>query len=151
MVTQVKIAERYRKVVLEQTLIRENFPFFHSRISGVELTCRGFIIPTDQSPAYRVEIKYIPWCAPDVRIIEPKISFTPSAHMYQSNNLCLYDWREQPWQKNWHLHETVVPWTAEWLIFYELLLLTGKWHGKASDHSYIKTTNPPAATGSKQE
>jgi hypothetical protein len=150
MVTQANRAERYRKAVLEQALIREHFPFFHSRISGVELTCRGRILPTDQSEAYRVEIKYLPWCAPDVRIIEPEIDFTPGAHMYRSNNLCLYDWREQPWQRNWHLHETVIPWTAEWLVFYELFLLTGKWHGKAADHPEIKTTNPAAGTDHSQ-
>ncbi|HWX23034.1 MAG TPA: hypothetical protein VN578_24290 [Candidatus Binatia bacterium] len=55
--------------------------------------------------------------------------------MYSDCKLCLYDWRDQPWQDKWHLHETVIPWAAEWLVFYELLLLTGKWHGPSALHS----------------
>lgn len=54
--------------------------------------------------------------------------------MYKDGTLCLYDWREQPWQKHWHLHETIIPWTSEWLVFYEIWLLTGKWRGRSADH-----------------
>ena len=131
-------ADKYRKVVTEQMLIRDKFPFLHSRISGLELTCRGWIQPTEQSRSYRVEIRYLPWDSPVVRVIEPKIEFTPGAHMYHNDTLCLYDWREQPWQKNWHLHETIIPWTAEWLVFYELWILTGKWRGKSAVHGQPK-------------
>ncbi|PYJ64114.1 MAG: hypothetical protein DME24_00075 [Verrucomicrobia bacterium] len=69
-----------------------------------------------------------------MRVIEPKIEFTPGVHMYHNDTLCLYDWRAQPWQKNWHLHQTIIPWMAEWLVFYELWLLTGKWLGKSAAH-----------------
>jgi len=134
-------ADKYRKVVIEQMLIRAKFPFLHSRICGLELTCRGRIQPTEQSQNYRVEIRYSPWDSPVVRVIEPKIEFTPGVHMYQNDTLCLYAWREQPWQKNWHLHETVIPWTAEWLVFYEIWLLTGKWRGKSAVHNLPATEN----------
>lgn len=127
-------ADKYRKVVTEQALLREKFPFLNSRISGLELTCRGRIQPTEHSHSYRVEIRYAPWDSPEVRVIDPKLEFAKDAHMYHNDTLCLYDWREQPWQKSWHLHETIIPWTAEWLIFYELWLLTGKWHGKSAAH-----------------
>jgi hypothetical protein len=135
---QTNKADKYRKVVAEQVLIREKFPFLHSRISGLELTCRGRIQPTEQSLSYRIEIRYAPWDSPEVRVIEPKIEFTPGAHMYHNDTLCLHDWREQPWEKNWHLHETIIPWTAEWLVFYELWLLTGKWRGKSAVHGQPK-------------
>ena len=128
-------ADKYRKVVAEQVLIREKFPFLHSRISGLELTCRGRIQPTEQSRSYRVEIRYSPWDSPEVRVIDPKIVFTKDAHMFQNDTLCLYDWREHPWQKHWHLHQTIIPWTAEWLVFYEIFLLTGKWRGKSAIHN----------------
>ncbi|MEW6159358.1 MAG: hypothetical protein AB1813_18180 [Verrucomicrobiota bacterium] len=131
-------AERYRKVVIEQALIREKFPCLQTRIKGLELICRGRIQPTEQSDAYRVEIRYSPWNSPNVRVINPAIPFTPGAHMYSNGTLCLYDWREQPWQKRWHLHETIIPWTAEWLVFYELWLLTGKWRGKSATHGTPK-------------
>ena len=107
--------------------IRENFPFLNSRIIGLELTCRGSIKPTDQSLPYRIEIRYSAWRSPDVRVITPKIDFGAAPHMYKDGTLCLFDSREQPWQRNWHLHETIIPWTSEWLMFYEIWLLTGKW------------------------
>jgi hypothetical protein len=25
--------------------------------------------------------------------------------------------------------ETIIPWTSEWLYFYELWVFTGEWHG----------------------
>lgn len=140
-------ADKYHKVVSEQALLREKFPFLNSRISGLELTCRGRIQPTEQSQTYRVEIRYAPWNSPEVRVIEPKIEFTKDAHMYHNDTLCLYDWREQPWQNGWHLHQTIIPWVAEWLLYYELWLLTGKWLGKSASHnkSSSDTLNPANA------
>ena len=132
-------ADKYRKIVTEQMLIRKNFPFLHSRISGLELTCRGQIQPTEQSRSYRIEIRFAPWDSPEVRIIDPKIKFAPDTHMYRNDTLCLFDWREQPWRNNFRLHETIIPWTAEWLIFYELWLLTGKWLGKSAAHGDLNS------------
>jgi len=131
-------ADKLRKVVTEQVLIREKFHFLHSRISGLELTCRGRIQPSAQSCSYRVEIRYSPWDSAVVRVIEPRIVFTPGAHMYRNDTLCLYDWRDQPLQKSWHLHQTIIPWTAEWLVFYEIWLLSGKWRGKSAVHALPK-------------
>lgn len=138
MVIPTNKADKYRKVVTEQALLREKFPFLNPRIIGLKLTCRGRIQPTEQSPSYRVEIHYAPWNSPVVRVIEPRIDYTKGAHMYHNDTLCLFDWREQPWKKHWHLHQTIVPWTAEWLVFYELFLLTGKWHGKSAVHGHPK-------------
>lgn len=127
-------ANKYRKIVSEQVLLRQKFPFLNPRISGLALTCRGRIRPTEFSPDYRVEIYYAPWDSPEVRVIHPKITFIEGAHMYRNDTLCLFDWREQPWENTLHLHETIVPWTAEWLLFYEIWLLTGKWLGKSAVH-----------------
>ncbi|MEQ2005254.1 MAG: hypothetical protein ABMA26_00540 [Limisphaerales bacterium] len=138
-------ADRYHKVVCEQALVRRSFPGLHARIRGQELTCRGRIQPTEHSAPYRVEIKYQPWSSPEIRVIEPALKFTSGAHMYRNDTLCLYDWREQPWQNKWHLHETVIPWVAEWLVFYELFLLTGKWLGPSANHTTEKTDEPKAA------
>jgi hypothetical protein len=136
-------ADQYRKIVAEQVLVREKFPFLHSRISGFELTCRGRIQPTQESGTYRIEIRYTPWKSPEVRVIDPKIRFTEGAHMYRNDTLCLYDWREQPWENRWHLHQTVIPWTAEWLVFYELFLLTGRWLGKSAVHDNANSHDLP--------
>lgn len=124
----------YRKLVIEKMLIGRAFPFLHCRIRGIRLTCRGNVRPSESSPAYRVEFEYSAGNRPEVRVINPVIEYTPGVHMYRNGTLCLYDWREQPWQANWHLFDTVIPWSAEWLVFYELWLLTGKWKGRSAPH-----------------
>jgi hypothetical protein len=88
-----------------------------------------------------VQISYEPWDPPEVTIMEPKLEHNDLIHMYPDGSLCLYDWRQQPWQNKWHLHETIIPWTAEWLVFYELFLLTGVWHGRSVAHG----CTPPEA------
>jgi hypothetical protein len=133
-------SDKYRKVVAEQMLLRDKFPFLNSRISGFTLTCRGHVRPTDHSQTYRIEIQYTPWNSPEVRIIDPVIKYIKGVHMYRNDTLCLYDWREQPWQNNWRLHETIVPWTAEWLVFYEMHQLTGKWLGPEAKHEESEPT-----------
>ena len=126
--------DRYRRIVCEQALIREAFPFLNPRIRGLELDCRGRIRPTAGCGLYRVELHYTSGRSPTVRIIEPQIERRSEIHIYGDGALCLYDWREQPWSDKWHLHETIIPWAAEWLVFYELFLATGKWLGASAIH-----------------
>ncbi|MGB7291242.1 MAG: hypothetical protein WBD99_03625 [Thermodesulfobacteriota bacterium] len=116
-----------------------------SHIKGLKLIYRGWIQPSEQSVRYRVEIVYEPWNSPEIRILEPEIEASPSTHIYSNRNICLYDWREQQWQKGWHLHETIIPWMAEWLVFYELFLMTGKWLGISSMHGTEKSLEPRVA------
>ncbi|PWU09496.1 MAG: hypothetical protein C5B50_27345 [Verrucomicrobia bacterium] len=138
-------AEKHRRLVVEEALLRERFPFLHSRISGDSLRSRGRIRPTECSPEYRVEVNYRPWDSPAVRILEPKIEPETRLHFYRNGTLCLYDWREQPWETKWHLADTIVPWTAEWLVFYEIYLLTGRWLGKSALHGEATKAAKPLA------
>jgi hypothetical protein len=127
-------SEKYRKSICEELLIKKRFPSFDCRIRGRKLICRGKLKPTENSTEYRIEVSYEPWGNPDVRILNPKIKPEKDLHFYKTGNLCLYDWREQPWQDKWHLADTIIPWTAEWLMYYEIYLLTGKWLGKSAIH-----------------
>lgn len=54
--------------------------------------------------------------------------------MYEHGALCLYEPRETPWRSSDNLHEKIIPWTAEWLVFYELFLIYGKWLGPEAPH-----------------
>src|SRR5687768_12850758 len=106
---------RYRKILVEQSLIQRQVPGMRCRQSGLKLICRGSIKPCVESGDYRIEIVYMPWLSPKVRILEPRIETNGDIHMYTDGTLCLFDWREQAWDNKWHLHEIIVPWTAEWL------------------------------------
>lgn len=135
-------SDRYRKIVIESLLIQKHFPCFNTRFAGNTLVGRARIKPSDGSETYRVELEYCPNRVPVVRVIEPSLEYSPEIHMYKNDTLCLYDWREMPWQHSWHLHETIIPWTSEWLVFYELFLLTGKWLGRAAAHGASKKVEP---------
>lgn len=54
--------------------------------------------------------------------------------MYSNGDLCLYHPPSQPWSDDNDLHKTIIPWTAEWLVFYELYLSEGRWLGPEVQH-----------------
>lgn len=144
-------AEKQRRLIAENLLLRDRFPFIQTRIVGDRLVCRGKVKPTASSREYRLEVEYQPWGAPAVRVLEPKIEPETKLHFYRDGTLCLYDWREQPWQKHWRLADTVIPWAAEWLVYYEIYLLTGKWVGASAVHGAEKTPPPSATSGGDTE
>jgi hypothetical protein len=145
-------SEKSRRMILENLLIQERFPFLTTRMAGNRLVSRGRIQPTETSAVYRIEVCYEPWSAPEVRVLEPAIKSEGKLHFYKNGTLCLYDWREQPWEKRLRLADTVIPWTAEWLLFYEIYLLTGKWIGASVAHGDVKVEEPkPDSQTSEQE
>jgi hypothetical protein len=145
-------AEKSRRLIMESLLIQKRFSFLNTRMVGDRLVCRGSVRPTETSAAYRVELVYKPWNSPEVRILDPEINPEGKLHFYKNGTLCLYDWREQPWQKKWHLADTVIPWTAEWVMYYELYLLTGKWLGASAVHTAPKAEEPkPDSQTTEQE
>ena len=143
--------ERSRRLIAETALVNQHYRCFHTRIAGNTLVCRGRIQPTATSRTYRVEVEYSPWDEPVARVLQPEIVYRPEIHMYKSGALCLFHWKEQPWQKGWHVYEKFIPWLAEWLVFYELYLLTGKWHGPSAVHAGPKVPPEPEAAEGQDE
>lgn len=126
--------EGYIRLLIERRYINNKFPDFSTRVRGDNLISKGSIRPTDYSEKYTIMIKYRWNKSPQVIIVRPKIPIDKNAHMYKDGTLCLYYWKEQPWQKTFHIHETIIPWVAEWLVHYEIYELTGKWLGDAVVH-----------------
>jgi hypothetical protein len=118
--------------------LHEKFPSFHGRVNGDRLACRGKLQPTELSPLYKVDVAYRYGDDPKVWVVEPEIPYERAIHMYADASLCLYDWREQPWKESYHLYDTVLPWAAEWLLYYEIYKLTGKWIGTSALHGTPK-------------
>lgn len=139
--------DKYRRIIVENLWIQKHFPFLTTRMVGARLVCRGRIQPTDASAVYRIEVSYAPWSPPEVRVLEPAIKREAKLHFYKDGTLCLYDWREEPWQKRWRLADTIIPWTAEWLVFYEIYQLTGIWSGPSAAHGEAKAECPAVEPG----
>lgn len=83
--------------------------------------------PSPASRRYTVGLTYRHGTRPDVTVIEPTLELHHRAvalpHVYPGGRLCLY--YPGRWNHNKLLAYTVVPWISEWLLHYELWLITG--------------------------
>lgn len=125
-------------VALQDLHIRGRFPTFTCRLNrGHSATWKGRIQPRETSPAYEVAIKYQIGMVPRVRVCWPPLH--PRApHVYGDGTLCLYWPEEWRWDRSTLIAETILPWTALWLYYYELWLDTGEWLGPSSLHGLRK-------------
>ena len=76
--------------------------------------------------------------SPKVFIKSPEIPYNSVIHMYSDKSLCLFYPKEMPWNNSKLIADTIIPWTVEWLIFYELWLETGKWLAPSVSHGNKK-------------
>jgi hypothetical protein len=136
-------AADYRRFVAQKALIEKWFPCFRCRLSRRTLECIGEIVPSDDCATYRIRIQYEQGSIPKVWIEDPPIKPSPRIHMYGDGSLCLYFWHEQPWKSSDDIHKKIIPWIAEWLVFYELHLITGEWLGPAAPHDSAPKTEQP--------
>ncbi|MDF9832359.1 hypothetical protein M2103_000569 [Ereboglobus sp. PH5-5] len=130
-------SRHYRHFVLQSLLVPKHFPGFKCKLHRGKLDCVGEIQPTDYSNKYTIRIQYKEWESPQVRILAPYIEPKTEIHMYGNGILCLYHPPTQPWSGAYDLHKTIIPWIAEWLVYYELYLIDGKWIGPAIPHDTI--------------
>jgi len=124
---------------VQQACIQERFPQFnYSRINN---SWTGKLKPTATSPEYLVKIVYKPCNIPQVYVLKPKIH--PDApHIYKENDsLCLYYPPDDSWNGQKLIGNTIIPWAAEWLYFYEIWLIAGQWYGPEAPHSISKNPN----------
>jgi len=94
---------------------------------------RGTLQPTPESAAYEVRIIHEPDQVPAVFVERPLVR-KDAWHRYRDGSLCLYWSEEWRWTAGESLAQTIIPWTAFWLYYYELWLLTGEWLGPSSPH-----------------
>ena len=127
-------------MALQRCAMTERFPGFKYQGDQSAGAWEGTLQPRDVSPAYRVRIGYRLGDVPQVKIVWPDI--VPGVHhLWQDGTLCLYYPKEWIWNSNCIMALTIVPWTALWLLYYELWLDTGKWLGSSVRDSEAKSVN----------
>lgn len=89
---------------------------------------------------------------PSVRVISPALSRRSEApdqsvpHLYGAHDnargaeLCLFYPTDREWREHMLMAESIVPWTVEWLFYYEMWHVTGEWGGEEAPH------DPPAGS-----
>lgn len=53
----------------------------------------------------------------------------PHVYSHKDQKLCLYQFDENKWEPSQSIASTIVPWTSEWLYYYEFWLSSGEWYG----------------------
>lgn len=113
--------------------LRAQFPSFRLKRTAGGLCWHGELRPQEDSPLYRVRIIWSESRSPRVSVEAPALA--PKApHRYADGSLCLYYPRDESWTRHKHLADTIVPWAAEWLLFYEIWLVTKRWFGPEAPH-----------------
>jgi hypothetical protein len=91
--------------------------------------------PTPLSRSYKVRISYRLDDRPEILVTEPDLIGLAGGrrlpHVYQQDPplLCLYRSKNGDWTPRMRIDETIVPWTALWLFYFEDWLTTSEWKG----------------------
>lgn len=118
--------------------MNRDWPPFRLRSSTADsVTWVGSLQPNHGK--FFVQIAYsLPMDFPQVRVLRPRLIERPDfedgplPHVYWPDNrpiLCLFDPLQDEWDSGMAISKTTVPWTIDWLFFYELWSMTGKWSG----------------------
>ena len=126
--------ERPISLAIQNAHVQHRFSNFVCQLRNGKARWRGTLQPRLASPSYHIEIRYWLMDIPRVRVLAPPIA-SHAPHLYKDGSLCLYWPAEWRWHQHTLIAETIIPWTAAWLYYYELWLDTGKWLGPSShDH-----------------
>jgi len=95
------------------------------------------ISPTPMSRTYRLQLTFQQGGSPEVRVLSPNIAELGSGHgtiphLYERAHpvkLCLYLPSTGEWHAGKIIAHTLIPWSAEWLFYFEAWLATGEWSG----------------------
>ena len=129
-------ARLYRRCVAQKQGIERHFDCFLCRMPrSDELICDGKMSPEEDCDTYDIQIRYSPPGVPTVRILSPKLVKSPKIHLYNNESLCLYFPDDDPWKSTDLIYKKLIPWTAEWLLYYEIFLVIGDWQGPEAPHS----------------
>lgn len=111
---------------------------FNVRFNGPSAKWIGRVTPFEGAGAYLIQVEYTIKSVPRVRILDPELTHERDGktlpHTYpdesgRKNRVrpCLFVPDE--WDARDSIAATVIPWTCEWLFFYEMWLVTGEWLG----------------------
>jgi len=129
-------------------LMRRRWRDFRCERRGQQIVWRGWLQPATWSTRYRVEVRYAPRRHEHrggvaVRVLEPALCVSDhqvgEVHLYRDRHLCLFNPHRREWAPSMPVAETIIPWTSQWIYFYEVWCQTGEWlgggeHGDAHMH-----------------
>lgn len=129
-------------------------------VGNAELRFTFTIAPSEFGRFYECELR-VPRNAssPEMRVLQPDLvalaEGRPLPHVYSSEpnavKLCLWRPKQREWMSQMTLKDTYIPWTAEWLAYFELWLATGTWEGGGEHPTSPEKTAAAARTLAKKK
>ena len=98
----------------------------------------ALIRPTISSSTYQVKFEYQGGRIPQVWVcglLSKGTSSSEIPHKFSVDekknqvHICLFRTKYSEFDRQSSLSKNIIPWTCEWLHFYELYLITGNWYG----------------------
>lgn len=123
-------------LVKQRVSLRSCYKNSECEIENNQLLWTGKVKPTALSKEYTLLILYTFKKSPKVWVIGDeleKIEDKDFPHIYDKDvekkmvQICLY--MNSEFNSSKYLSSTIIPWAIEWLYYYELWLITGKWLG----------------------
>ena len=134
----MKCSSLQKKTLPQQCLaLKSQFPNAKVQFNRNKMTIKLLLQPTELSREYLCEFiversgRCTVWVSGDMK----KLNAVDFPHKYKVDmknkkvQVCLYHPSKDEWNPTHWLKDSLVPWTCEWLLFYELWLSTGEWLG----------------------
>jgi hypothetical protein len=132
----VKLRKNKLSVATQAGLIKAYFPDGNMHLFHDRFVWKGSITPTPISRTYTIKLTYSNRDGVNVYVVKPKPlpcakgkSSLPHVYSQEKQRLCLYLPGDQEWDESKHIAKTIIPWTSEWLFYYELWMVAGEWLG----------------------
>ena len=116
--------------------LRSAYPDRRPVIRKGRLTWKYSLRPTPASCSYEVRLEARPYMQAEIFVMSPALQTDAQGrlpHVYDNGALCLN--RAGEWREGQLFIDTCVPWTLEWLFFYELWLVDHVWRGDGVDEA----------------
>jgi hypothetical protein len=122
------------KTISEQSLaVRIKHPDFKVNSTFNSVSVKGWSRPTLRSVIYRYEMTYVLSERPAIKIVDPVLEKFEGAdklpHVHEGDELCLFYPFYHEFTHRELLTDTVIPWIALWIYYYEKWVVSGKWLG----------------------
>lgn len=129
-------------LVVQEKAIAKYFPDAKiCRNKEISLSAKVKLRPSPLSPYYIIKVKFIKGKSISTYVVEPaKLRFhkgevkLPHVYSTPEQQLCLYYPDKKEWNECKLIINTIIPWASEWLFFYEVWVITGKWLGGGINH-----------------
>ncbi|MBE6413998.1 MAG: hypothetical protein E7035_05570 [Verrucomicrobiaceae bacterium] len=119
---------------LQKIRINKHFPNFNVTLKNNRLVCNGYLNPISENESYHVRINYKLNNEPQVWILGSDEINKCAKHKYKDGSLCLFYPKEFKWKNSCNIHETIIPWIAEWIVCFKYWKKYGEWGALEAPH-----------------